>query len=190
MARHRFAGDLTGVTFAVGPDGYAKLQSSILRFYDAKTDGAEYTDLALDAAGLQPVIIPMTSTPLGDPTALIGAIPAFYGPDSVWAMWAEGDGGPRQLIVANDLPTYIVQAIDDAARAQADATKALANSGKAVIANPSATWSITHAMPNKPGVTIVDDAGSQLYAEVTYPDATTIVIAFCEPVAGTAYLRG
>lgn len=55
---------------------------------------------------------------------------------------------------------------------------------------PAATWTISHGLGTKPSVTIVADDGSELIAEVEYPDDQTTVITFGQPYSGLAYLRG
>lgn len=55
---------------------------------------------------------------------------------------------------------------------------------------PAATWTITHNLGTKPHVVIVAADGSELIAEVDYPDNQTTVIVFGQPYTGTAYLRG
>ncbi len=55
---------------------------------------------------------------------------------------------------------------------------------------PAATWSITHLLNTKPMVLIVAADGSQLHAQVDFPDDDHVVITHSQPYAGTAFLRG
>lgn len=49
-------------------------------------------------------------------------------------------------------------------------------------------WIITHALGYRPNVTVVDSAGTVLYADVVYIDDATIQITHSWPTAGFAYL--
>ncbi len=53
----------------------------------------------------------------------------------------------------------------------------------------AATWTINHGLDTKPVVVVVS-AGTLVFAEVAYPNDTTVVITFGRSFAGTAYLRG
>lgn len=57
-------------------------------------------------------------------------------------------------------------------------------------AAPAATWTVSHGLNTKPGVTVVDSAGALVLTEISYPDDNTAVVVFATPTAGTAYLRG
>lgn len=52
----------------------------------------------------------------------------------------------------------------------------------------SSSWYINHNLARYPVVTIVDTAGTQLYADTTYVDANNVRIDFGTPISGVAYL--
>lgn len=49
-------------------------------------------------------------------------------------------------------------------------------------------WTITHDVPYRPNVTVVDSAGTVLIADVTYLDDVTVLVTHGYPTAGYAYL--
>ena len=53
----------------------------------------------------------------------------------------------------------------------------------------SATWTITHNLNKFPAVSVVDSAGNEIIAEVSYPDNNTCVITMKGASKGTAYLN-
>jgi len=54
---------------------------------------------------------------------------------------------------------------------------------------PSTVWIIAHPLPFEPaGIEVVDHVGTQHYPLVTYPDASTVRLAFRRNVYGTARL--
>lgn len=102
MARHAFGGDLSSWVFTVGVSNAVTLAPNTpITFWNARTAGVQYTDLAtaVDGSG------PMTGVTSGDGSGTIGVgeIPIFYGPDGILAMWASASGQPRKLITAHDL---------------------------------------------------------------------------------------
>lgn len=102
MARHAFGGDLAGWAFTVGASNVVTLSPNTnVTFFNARTGGTQYTDLATAVDGSGPV----TSVTTGDGNGGVGVgeIPIFYGPDGVLAMWASAAGQARKLIVAHDL---------------------------------------------------------------------------------------
>lgn len=69
-------------------------------FWTARTGGTQYTDLASAVDGSGPRSSVTTADGTGaDPP---GAIPVFYGPDSVAAMWAAVGTNPRALMLAKE----------------------------------------------------------------------------------------
>lgn len=52
---------------------------------------------------------------------------------------------------------------------------------------PSTQWTFTHDLQYPPAVTVVDPAGNQVFADVTYLDDFNIQIEFGNPTAGSAY---
>jgi hypothetical protein len=54
---------------------------------------------------------------------------------------------------------------------------------------PATVWIISHPLPFEPaGIEVVDHAGTQHYPQVTYPDASTVRLAFRRTIYGTARL--
>jgi hypothetical protein len=53
----------------------------------------------------------------------------------------------------------------------------------------STQWVITHNLDRYPSVTIVDSAGTQFWADVTYTSLNTIEVNFAFPMSGYAYLN-
>lgn len=56
-------------------------------------------------------------------------------------------------------------------------------------ATPSAEWRITHTLEKFPSITVVDSGGSVVVGDITYVDASNIVITFQSAFAGKAYLN-
>ena len=54
---------------------------------------------------------------------------------------------------------------------------------------PSDTWTITHNLDKRPSVTLVDSAGTVMYADVSYVDDNSVTASFSVPVAGFAYVN-
>jgi hypothetical protein len=58
-----------------------------------------------------------------------------------------------------------------------------------VQVTPIDPWLITHNLDAYPSVLVVDGNGDEVFAQVMYQDANTVVIEFGDNTAGTAYLR-
>src|SRR3546814_2955233 len=89
MARYWFGGtanDGVYTTYTLGSRQLLELARTTLRFYDAETDGTQYTDL-LDADGN-----PVSSIVTG-----LGQVPRFQGPDGVAEMWADDGDNQRPI---------------------------------------------------------------------------------------------
>lgn len=54
--------------------------------------------------------------------------------------------------------------------------------------SPTATWSITHNLGYKPGVSVVDTSDTVVYGDVDYTDLNVLVVTFTQSFAGKAYL--
>jgi hypothetical protein len=105
MARHLFGGGIADWTFDLGDPATAGsgaegnlavvVPAVVVTFYDAATTGTQYSDLTDVTGGAITSITSDTSGELGQ----------CYGPDNVYAMWADASGGagPRRLMVATDL---------------------------------------------------------------------------------------
>lgn len=116
MARNSFGGEISAWTFVIGDDNVAEvLGGAEIKFFDSQTAGAQYTDLSTtsDGTGATQTIISSD----GSGSLALGQIPQFWGPDGVFFMWAEANGGPRALILANDLPAQVQEAVTNAASA-------------------------------------------------------------------------
>ncbi len=50
-------------------------------------------------------------------------------------------------------------------------------------------WTINHYLNTKPGVTVVDNSGQELLAELHYPNNSTVLVTHGSPYSGVAYLR-
>lgn len=106
MARHSFGGEIAAWTFTVGAGDVATVVAgATVSFWSAPTGGTQYTDLATNADGTG-AVDHITSADGTGATAR-GGLPLFYGPNDVWLMWASANGGPRALMLANDLPTSV-----------------------------------------------------------------------------------
>lgn len=102
MARHEYGADLGSWAFTVGVSNAVTLApNTTITFFDARTGGTQYTDLATASDGSGP----MTSVTTGDGSGGVGVgeLPVFWGPNGVLAMWASAAGMSRKLIVAHDL---------------------------------------------------------------------------------------
>ncbi len=122
MARHLFCDTPADFIIAAGdPASGGKL--AVLRgdmpvtFWNADTAGTQYVDL-LNAAGAAVTSVNSVNTG-GD----YGYIPKLSGPDNVWVMWADANGGfgPRFKIVATDADLTLSKAVlTDTAQTIAD----------------------------------------------------------------------
>lgn len=53
---------------------------------------------------------------------------------------------------------------------------------------PAATWTIEHDLGRRVHVTVCDDDGNEVDADVANPDLNTTVIVFATPFSGTALI--
>lgn len=53
----------------------------------------------------------------------------------------------------------------------------------------SATWTINHNLNKFPAVSVVDSAGNEIIAEVSYPDKNTCIVTMTGASKGKAYLN-
>ena len=56
-------------------------------------------------------------------------------------------------------------------------------------ATPSDVWNITHSLIKKPAVTIIDEEGYEVEADVQHLSDNAVTITFSEPFAGTAHFN-
>ena len=52
----------------------------------------------------------------------------------------------------------------------------------------ASVWTVTHDMGSFPGVTVVNDTGDEVLADVTYIDNTTVRVTLIQAMTGKAYL--
>lgn len=117
MARHDFGGDIAAYVITKG-DSQAAGSTAILTpgatvtFYSAQSGGSQHTDLQ-DLTGVAISSVTSDSN---------GSIPQLRGPDGVWAMWADANGGngPRNLMIATDVGEGISAAQSQANQAASD----------------------------------------------------------------------
>lgn len=55
-------------------------------------------------------------------------------------------------------------------------------------ATPAAVWTVPHNLGIYPSVTVIDSAGSQVIADVSYPSLNTVTITFSAALSGRAAL--
>jgi hypothetical protein len=55
--------------------------------------------------------------------------------------------------------------------------------------SPSTLWTINHGLGKHPSVSVVDTAGTEGLADVTYPSLNTVVLRFTFPLSGQAFLN-
>lgn len=105
MARLVFGGGVSDWTFAVDSTTSAAILVGGVQitFWDQRAGGVQYTDLQNSSGNA--VTSVTTSTGLDGLT--LGQIPLFYGPDGVFEMWAEAAGGPRALLSASNLGSFL-----------------------------------------------------------------------------------
>ncbi|MFI6819281.1 hypothetical protein ACIBG7_43320 [Nonomuraea sp. NPDC050328] len=53
---------------------------------------------------------------------------------------------------------------------------------------PAATWTIEHGRGRRVHVTVIDDTGTEVTADVAHPDLNTTVITFAAPFSGAALI--
>jgi hypothetical protein len=58
-----------------------------------------------------------------------------------------------------------------------------------VQSSPSSNWVIEHSLGKHPSVSIVDDNGNMIMADVRYIDLENLEITFSQPVSGEAFLN-
>lgn len=101
MARHLFGG-IADYVISVGASNQATLEpGASVTLWNMRSGGTQYTDL-VDTDGVTPISSTLTAD-------AYGAIPEFYGPDNVEALYpdANGGSGPRRRMTAIDLDATI-----------------------------------------------------------------------------------
>lgn len=53
----------------------------------------------------------------------------------------------------------------------------------------ASTWSVSHNLAKKPSVTILDDSGYEIEADVQHTSDNSVTITFSEAITGTAHFN-
>lgn len=132
------------------------------------------------------ILLPYDSDP--DGVNLADLAPAQ--PYTVAYLPVTGPAGPQGPPGA---PGAVTQQVFDALAARVTATEA------AIVARPTpqsfsqvsaaATWTITHAFPYRPNVSLFDTSGREIGGQVSFPSSTTVSVQFTAPETGSAILR-
>jgi hypothetical protein len=103
MARHSFGLTAADWAFTVAIDGLTPqlAASATFTLWNQASSGTQYTDLALDSGGLEPITFVTASD--GSDGYIAGTVEEFFGPDGIRDMWIDGGAGGRLHIVATDL---------------------------------------------------------------------------------------
>jgi len=150
-------GDITGSQTLLVPD-------TVVTFWTDATAGSQYTDLLdLTSAAIMSVT-----------TDANGAIPQFYGPDSVTIMYADA-GGDRRAVVAVDLGADITT----------NTTAVASLQGSVAALAPVATSGAYSDLSGVPTLAAVASSGSYTDLSNTPPPGMQVV----EKVGGSWPLR-
>jgi hypothetical protein len=104
MARLTFGGGIADWTMTIdGTNSVFTSGNIVVTFWDSRTGGNRYTDLQ-DTSGS--AVTSVTSSTGADGQS-IGQIPNFLGPDGVFELWAQAGSGPRALMTAINLGSYL-----------------------------------------------------------------------------------
>jgi len=104
LTRLHFGDAVQDFSVGVGASNTAILQGgTTVTFYNARTGGTQWTDL-LDMSG---GAISSVTTSDGTDGRAVGSIPMFQGPDGVFELWAQAGSGPRQLMTASNLGSFV-----------------------------------------------------------------------------------
>lgn len=104
MARMMFGGGIADWTLSIdGSNDVFAAGGVSVTFWDSRTGGSQYTNLQ-DLAGST---ITSVTTSTGSDGQAIGQIPQFWGPDGVFEMWAQAASGPRAVVTATSLGSYL-----------------------------------------------------------------------------------
>jgi hypothetical protein len=105
VARHPFGLNAADFAVVAGTGNTAVFTpGSTITFWNAQVGGTQYTALAANADGTNP--IDHTTSATGTDGYTAGQLIPFWGPDTTpetLGMWASGDGGPRFWVLARDI---------------------------------------------------------------------------------------
>jgi hypothetical protein len=99
-----FGGGIADWAFGADDDNRAEIiGGAVVKFYNAEVGGDRYEDLQeLNGIGVDQVV-----TSAGDDGRSTGQIPPFFGPDNVFEMWASANDGPRVLMTAVNIGSFL-----------------------------------------------------------------------------------
>lgn len=104
MARLLFGGGVADWAMTVdGTNDVFTAGNVQITLWDSRTAGTRYTDLQ-DVTGSA---ISFVTSSTGSDGQTVGQIPSFYGPDGVFELWAQAGSGPRALMTAVNLGSYL-----------------------------------------------------------------------------------
>lgn len=99
MARMMFGAGIADWTMSSdGESGAVEVApNTVVTFWDSQVGGSQFTDLT-DLSGNAVNAVTSDSS---------GQIPGLFGPDNVYQMWASAAGGPRAVMTAVNIGTYL-----------------------------------------------------------------------------------
>lgn len=104
MTRLVFGGGIADWAFGADDSNRAEvIGGAVIQLYDAEAGGTRLTDLQ----DLNGIAISQVVTSSGDDGRALGQIPPFYGPDSTFEMWASANAGPRVLMTAVNIGSFL-----------------------------------------------------------------------------------
>jgi hypothetical protein len=150
--------------------------------WSAITGGAQYTDLRLDAAGTQPA--DHIDSSAGSDGLTVGTIPMFWGPDDIVVMWASANGGPRMLILANDIPAVVIAQGQSLASLQSAITEHVTST------NPHATKlvdlsDLTVGTPTDGQIVAYDAASGKFIVKTVAGLSGAVTLAGAQTITGS-----
>lgn len=183
MTRLVYGGGIADWSFGADDSNRALLVGgAVLKFYDAETGGNALSDLQ----DLNGIAISQVTTSTGADGRSIGQIPPFYGPDSTFEMWASANAGPRVLMTAVNIGSFLGPVRDqlnahlnpanrnphatrlaDLADANGDSIAA-APTGSTILKDASGLWVAGAAATGGGGA-----GGASLIADQTFTGAQT-----------------
>lgn len=105
--RHSVGGGIGDFVIERTADQTARFSGgAVLQFWNARDGGTQY-DMTLDKDGTTPAPAPLSSD--GTDDLEVGDIPELWLPPDVFYAYVSADGGPRRLIIANDVAAVAQQ---------------------------------------------------------------------------------
>jgi hypothetical protein len=104
VTRLVFGGGIADWAFGADDNNRAEIiGGAVIKFYDAETGGNRHTDLQ-EISG---VATDQVVTSNGGDGRALGQIPPFFGPDNVFELWASANDGPRVLMTAVNIGSFL-----------------------------------------------------------------------------------